>query len=210
MRTPKGSAHSVDIPSRSPALLLAGRALFDADGARRSGQSAMRVVVGVSVMSASYNLGYEVVEVSGVAQTLTLERIADSRRRSRALAAWTDLQTLRTVGRSVADGIGQEAIAHALGISQPAVSKLARRARAEGDIDSRTPREVILERAIGMIDTAAMLGELRTWAYAPGRFDDDTATEPELYVPGLRDQLEDAAVEGLLSRGEFEQLTGAG
>lgn len=143
-------------------------------------------------------------------QTLTLERIADSRRRSRALAAWTDLQTLRTVDRSIADGIGQDVIARALGISQPAVSKLARRARALGDLDSRTPREVILERAIGMIDTEAMLSELRTWTYAPGRFDDDTATEPESYLPGLRGQLEDAAVDGLLSREEFEQLTGAG
>lgn len=142
-------------------------------------------------------------------QTLTLERVADSRRRSRALSAWTDLQTLRTVARSIADGIGQDSIAHALGISQPAVSKLARRSRASEDLDVRTPREVILERAIGMVDTAAMLRELRTWTYAPGRFDDGTAAEPESYLPGLRGQLEDAAAEGLLSREEFEQLTGA-
>lgn len=65
---------------------------------------------------------------------------------------------------------------------------------------------MILERAIGMIDTAAMLAELRTRTYAPGRFDDATAVEPELYVPGLRGQLDDAAVGGLLSRAEFEQL----
>lgn len=143
-----------------------------------------------------------------VVDALPLHLIADSRRRSRALAAWTDWQTLRTVGRSIAEGIGQDVIARALGISQPAVSKLARRARAAGDLDSRSPREVILERAIGMIDTTAMLGELRTWTYTPGRFDDDTAVEPESYVPGLRGQLEDAAVGGLLSRAEFEQLTG--
>lgn len=142
-------------------------------------------------------------------QALTLDRVADSRRRSRALAAWTDLQTLRSVAHSLADGIGQDAIAHALGISQPAVSKLARRARAVTDLDARTPREVILERAIGMIDDARMLRELRTWIYEPGRFDDAGRVEPESYRPGLRGQLEEAAGEGLLSREEFDVLVGA-
>ncbi len=141
-------------------------------------------------------------------QALTLDRVADSRRRSRALAAWTDLQTLRSVARSLADGIAQESVAHALGISQPAVSKLARRARALDDLDARTPREVILERAIGMINGKQMLQELHTWTYEPGHFDDADRAEPESYIPGLRDQLEEAAGEGLLSREEFDLLTG--
>lgn len=142
-------------------------------------------------------------------QVLALDRVAESRRRSRALAAWTDLQTLRSVARSLADGIGQDVVAHALGISQPAVSKLARRASATSDLDTRTPREVILERSIGMIDDARMLQELRTWAYEPGRFDDAGRAEPGSYRPGLRDQLEEAAGEGLLSREEFDLLVGA-
>lgn len=141
--------------------------------------------------------------------TLTLEQVAVSRRRSRALATWTDRQTLRTVARSLADGIDQETIAHTLGISQAAVHKLARRARVVTDIAARTPREVILERAIGMIDTTEMMRDLHTWTYEPGRFDDDAAIEPESYLPGLRDQLEDTAGGGLLTREEFDRLTGA-
>lgn len=142
-------------------------------------------------------------------QALSLDRLADSRRRNRAMAAWTDLQTLRSVAASIADGIDQASIAHALGISQPAVSKLARRARATVDLGMRTPREVILERAIGMITDAEMLRQLAGWAYTSGYFDDDASPEPESYLPGLRDQLEEAAGEGLLTRDEFDRLTGA-
>lgn len=139
-------------------------------------------------------------------QALALDRLADSRRRSRAMAAWTDLQTLRSVARSIVDGVGQDVIANALGISQPAVSKLARRARAVDGLDQRSPREVILERAIGVIDDVQMMRELGTWTYEPGRFDDAQLAEPESYVPGLRDQIEEAAGQGLLSRDEFELL----
>lgn len=139
-------------------------------------------------------------------RTLTLEEVAASRRRSRALAAWADLQTLRTVTRSIANGVGQEVIARALAISQPAVSKLARRARVSQCLEVRTPREVILERAVGLIDTGAMLQELRAWHYSPGRFGDGAAVLPESYLPGLRGQIEDAAAEGLLTREEFARI----
>src|SRR5699024_4108571 len=96
-------------------------------------------------------------------QALSLGRLAGVRRRNRAMAAWTDLQTLRSVAASLAGGIDQASIAHALGISQPAVSKLARRARITANLAERTPREVILERAIGMITDADMLRQLHAW-----------------------------------------------
>jgi len=146
--------------------------------------------------------------VAVTVQALSLDRLGDERRRNRAMAAWTDLQTLRSVAASLADGVDQVSIARVLGISQPAVSKLACRARATVGLAERAPREVILERAIGMIADGAMLHQLRSWTYTPGYFEDDDKVEPESYRPGLRDQLEEAVGEGLLTRVEFAQITG--
>lgn len=144
--------------------------------------------------------------MAATVQALSLDRLAYERRRNRAMAAWTDLQTLRSVAASLADGVDQVSIARVLGISQPAVSKLACRARATVGLAERSPREVILERAIGMIADGDMLRQLCGWTYALGHFEDGDTVEPESYMRGLRDQLEEAAGEGLLGRDEFDQI----
>ena len=114
-----------------------------------------------------------------------MEELVAYRREARLLDEWTDLQTLRSVHDALERRLDQASIARVLGISQPAVSKIAKRVRLSPEVLRRSPREVILERALGKVDDQAMLRELCTWPYADGRFGDVGSVEPkEPYRPG--------------------------
>ncbi|HEY5881223.1 MAG TPA: LysR family transcriptional regulator [Nakamurella sp.] len=142
-------------------------------------------------------------------RAIPLDELAGYRRDVMALEEWTDLQTLRSVHDALERRIDQTRIARTLGISQPAVSKIAKRARLAPHLLQRSPREVILERAIGRIDDQAMLDELCAWRYSDGHFNDAGSVEPESYGAGTFDQVTGAVGAGLLTTQEYEAIVRA-
>lgn len=139
--------------------------------------------------------------------TLSLEGVAQERVSAAAIAELTDLHTLRVVHDSLAKKIDQQQIAGWLKISQPMVSKIAKKARLNPHLLDRSPREVILERAAGKLGDDAMLTELRGWSFTFGRFVDEDAVEPEWFEPGTIRQIEAAYREGMLTDDEYDQIT---
>ncbi|WP_418345815.1 hypothetical protein [Rhodococcus pyridinivorans] len=124
-------------------------------------------------------------------------------RRLRAVPARNELAKilkLRAVHDAVQAGWTQRRIAEALGVEQPEVSRLAKTARLTPHVCERSPREVLLEHAAGIIDHAAMMRELENWNYTFG------TTDPtgETYLPGTWDQIERAG--DLLSDQDYQHL----
>lgn len=127
----------------------------------------------------------------------------DIERRLRAVPARNELARilkLRAVSDAVKAGWTQRKIAEEIGVEQPEVSRLAKAARLTPDVCERSPREVLLEYAAGMIDHAAMMNELEHWDYTFGQ------TDPtgEVYLPGTWDQIERAR--DLLSDDDYQRL----
>lgn len=124
-------------------------------------------------------------------------------RRLRAVPARNELAKilkLRAVHDAVQAGWTQRRIADEIGVEQPEVSRLAKTARLTPQVCERSPREVLLEYAVGMIDHAAMMRELEKWDYTFG------TTDPtgEVYLPGTWDQIERAG--DLLSDEDYRHL----
>lgn len=124
-------------------------------------------------------------------------------RQLRAVPARTELSKilkLRAVDAAVRAGWSQDRIAEQIGVRQPEVSRLAKAARLTPEVCTRSPREVLLEYAAGMIDHTAMMDELAGWDYTFGH------TDPtgEVYLPGSWDQVERAG--DLLSDADYRRL----
>lgn len=114
----------------------------------------------------------------------------------------------RDIRRSIyllADGgMSQRAIASAAGLSQAEVSR--RLARRRGDDAERTPREVIMQRAAGEIDTARMLSELIEMSMTHRAPSKSAAFDNAATIRGAVKQVAAAFQEGLLSEAEYEQI----
>lgn len=124
-------------------------------------------------------------------------------RRLRAVPARNELARilkLRAVNDAVVAGWTQRRIADEIGMEQPEVSRLAKAARLTPEVLERSPREVLLEYAVGMIDHAAMIRELEGWNYTFGRPD----PTGDVYLPGTWDQIERAG--DLLSDADYQRL----
>lgn len=124
-------------------------------------------------------------------------------RQLRAVPARTELAKilkLRAVDAAVRAGWNQDRIATQIGVTQPEVSRLAKTARLTPEVCERSPREVLLEYAAGMIDHPAMINELTHWDYTFGH------TDPtgEVYLPGTWDQIERAG--DLISDTDYRHL----
>lgn len=124
-------------------------------------------------------------------------------RRLRAVPARNELSKilkLRAVNDAVQAGWTQRKIAERVGVEQPEVSRLAKTARLTPEVCERSPREVLLEYAAGIIDHAAMMDELEHWDYTFG------TTDPtgEIYLPGTWDQIDRAG--DLISDTDYRRL----
>ncbi len=101
-------------------------------------------------------------------------------------------------------GWSQRDIAKQAGISQPEVSRrLKRRALESRSIE---PRDVILQRAAGQINTSQMLEQLSAMPLTvktPGR---RGAYDGAATITGTAKQLVNALQQGLLTEAEYEQL----
>ena len=139
-------------------------------------------------------------------KTLSLGEVAQERIAAAAGAELADLHTLRVVHDSLANKIDQQEVAGWLKISQPMVSKIAKRARLNPHLLTRSPREVILERAAGKLGVDAMMAELRAWSFTFDSVVDADAAEPEWIEPGTIRQIESAYREGMLSGDEYEAI----
>ncbi|MCD5422488.1 hypothetical protein LRS71_23530 [Rhodococcus pyridinivorans] len=100
-------------------------------------------------------------------------------------------------------GWPQREIARYVGVEQPEISRLLKRARLWPDVRERTPREVLLRYAVGEIDHRQMMNELEHWDYT---FGGPPADDPaaDVYVRGSWDQIERAG--DLLSDDDYQRL----
>lgn len=124
-------------------------------------------------------------------------------RQLRAVPARNELARilkLRAVNAAVAAGWTQRKIADEIGVEQPEVSRLAKAARLTPEVCKRSPREVLLEYAVGTISHTAMMNELEHWDYTFG----ETDPTGEIYLPGTWDQIERAG--DLLSDDDYQHL----
>jgi hypothetical protein len=133
-----------------------------------------------------------------------LRAAVESLIRGREQQQLAEMQIRRGIVALADLGVPQREIASLAGISQAEVSRrLARRALTAG---SRSPREVILQRKAGVIDTAVMIDELARMTMTqrtPGRraaFDNAASTT------GTAKQLISALHEGLLTEEEYEAV----
>ena len=115
-----------------------------------------------------------------------------------------DLQVRRGVVELADLGLTQREIATLAGVSQAEVSRrLARRDLSPGP---RTPREVLLERRTGLIDTRRMLDELVSMTVTYDVPDERAAHDGAATATGTAKQLVAALHEGLLSEHEYETV----
>lgn len=116
------------------------------------------------------------------------------------------LEKLRAVLAATEAGWPQREIARRVGVKQPEVSRLIKAANLRPDVRVRTPREVLLRRAVGEIDHERMMDELLHWDYTFGGAPNDDS-DSDAYVRGSWDQIERAG--DLLSDPDYQRLLDA-
>ncbi|MFW0786401.1 hypothetical protein AAFP35_18020 [Gordonia sp. CPCC 206044] len=116
------------------------------------------------------------------------------------------LQKLRAVLAASKEGWSQRDIAASLGVTQPEVSRLAKAARLQPNVGHRTPREVLLEHAVGEVSHDDMMRELLAWDYTFGGAPTEDP-DADAYVRGTWDQIERAG--DLLDDDDYQQLLDA-
>lgn len=115
-----------------------------------------------------------------------------------------ELQIRRGIYQLADLGASQRDIARLVGLSQPEVSRRLRRRALAPEVVS--PREVILRRAAGLIDSREMIETLSTMpltAKVPGR---SGAYDGAAAASGTAKQLMAALQDGLLTEGEYESV----
>lgn len=113
------------------------------------------------------------------------------------------LRLLRAVSHATENGIPQRVIAANLNVAQPEVSRIVKKLRLNPAARTRSPREVLLEHAAGVVDHETMMNELIGWNYTFGHV---AADDPlgESYVRGSWDQIERAG--SLLDDEDYRRL----
>lgn len=130
----------------------------------------------------------------------------DIERQLRAIsprAELAQLEKIRAVLAAVEAGWSQRQIASRVGVEQPEISRLLKKARLRPDVRERTPREVLLRYAVGELDHAQMMDELEHWDYTFGG-PPEGDPNADVYVRGSWDQIERAG--DLLSDADYQRL----
>ncbi len=145
-----------------------------------------------------------------------LAKLATSRDRQRARRAlrdvfegrehqeYAELKLRRGIFALHDAGVPQREIAKAVGISQPEVSRRLKRRPLRSQ--AAGPRDVILQRRVGAIDTEEMLRRLtamRLTVRAPGK---RGAVDGAASVTGTAKQLVAALREGMITEAEYEAI----
>jgi hypothetical protein len=140
-------------------------------------------------------------------RTGTVRRVVEDLIQSRDQRELAELQIRRGIHQLADLGVSQRDIARLVGLSQPEVSRrLKRHALVPGSV---SPREVILRRAAGLIDSQQMIETLKTMpltAKVPGR---SGAYDGAAMATGTAKQLMAALQDGLLTEGEYEAVRNA-
>ena len=141
-----------------------------------------------------------------VVKTMSVAFEKDIERQLRAIsprAELAQLEKIRAVLAASEAGWSQREIARRVGVEQPEISRLLKKARLRPEVRQRTPREVMLRYAVGELTHEQMMDELEHWDYTfGGPPEDDPAAD--VYVRGSWDQIERAG--DLLSDDDYQRL----
>ncbi|WP_422759345.1 hypothetical protein [Paenarthrobacter sp. C1] len=139
-------------------------------------------------------------------------------RRARARRELGGLDYIRNV-RAAVETADQRVVARALGVSQPAISRLLSQADARGvkpvpeGFSGASPYEIAERYAAGDIDRDAMIRELSAWPYLKNEGAAAAAAEwestPYLDTPGSFAEVGRAFDEGLIDGDAYDQILDA-
>lgn len=139
-------------------------------------------------------------------------------RRARARREIGGLDYIRNI-RAAVETADQREVARALGVSQPAISRLLLQAEARGvkpipeGFSGASPREIAERYAAGDIDRETMIRELSTWPYTKNEGATAAAAEwestPYLDTPGSFAEVGQAFDQGLIDGDAYEQILDA-
>ena len=150
--------------------------------------------------------------------TISTDSAIANARRARARRELGGLDYIRNV-RAAVEILDQRDVARALGVSQPAISKLLSQAEARGvkpipdGFSGASPYEIAERYAAGDIDRAAMIRELSAWPYvkneglAAAQAEWDSTPYPD--TPGSFEEVGQAYDEGLIDGGAYDTILAA-
>jgi hypothetical protein len=148
-------------------------------------------------------------------QSTKLQKPIEAARRAKARRELGSLDYIRSV-RVAVEELGQAAVARALSVTQPAVSKLLAGAEARGvksvpdGFSGAGPYEIAERYAAGDIDRDAMIHELSAWPYARNEGTAAAAEEwestPYLDTPGSFAEVGRAFDEGLIDGDAYDLI----
>ncbi|MCW3768863.1 MULTISPECIES: helix-turn-helix domain-containing protein [Paenarthrobacter] len=146
------------------------------------------------------------------------QRPIEAARRAKARRELGSLDYIRSV-RLAVEELGQGTVARALGVSQPAISKLLASAEARGvapvpdGFSGASPYEIAERYAAGDIDRDALIRELSAWPYPWNEGADDAVHEldwmPCPEPPGSFEEVGRAFDEGLIDGDAYNQILDA-
>ena len=146
------------------------------------------------------------------------ENAIDNARRARARRELGGLDYIRSV-RVAVETTDQRVVARALGVSQPAISRLLSQAETRGvkpvpdGFSGASPYEIAERYAAGDIDREAVIRELSAWPYSKNEGAAAAAAEwestPYVDTPGSFAEVGRAFDEGLIDGDAYDQILDA-
>jgi hypothetical protein len=140
-------------------------------------------------------------------------------RRARARRELGSLDYVRNVRAAVEAAADQRVVARALGVSQPAISKLLSQAEARGvkpvpeGFSGASPYEIAERYAAGDINRDTMIRELSAWPYTKNEGAAAAGAEwestPYLDTPGSFAEVGQAFDEGLIDGDAYDRILDA-
>lgn len=117
-----------------------------------------------------------------------------------------DLHLLREVVKINKAGASQHAIADMLGVAQPTVHRMLKKARLDPTVLDRSPREAALEYAAGELSRRAMIEELSARDYTHGHVPEPESPISDAYVRGTWDEVTGAVTSRLIGDEEYREI----
>lgn len=151
--------------------------------------------------------------------TISPETALSSARRARARRELGGLDYIRAVRLAADAGVAQRDIARALGVAQPAISRLLTQAAARGvqsipeGFSGASPYEVAERYAAGDIDRETVIRELSAWPYvqnegaAAAQAEWDSTPYPD--TPGSFAEVGQAFDDGLIDAEAYDLILDA-
>lgn len=191
--------------SSSTKLTVASKSAKSATPRAKKASSTVKAKSAVeTVMATSLRIVEPAVFLKGRSKRApSADEVSEAARVVRAQKDLLDLVVLRLIHQAARARTSQSAIAALLGTSQPTVSRIAKQIEQNPSILEPSPSEVINRRAVGQVDTDAMMTALLSYTYAPGQYD---PTGGDGFLRGDWRQVEDALVAGLISDEEYERV----